>query len=277
MHNRSMFRRYVRHVDLGELGVNEVWHGDTMLYPENTSLIYKLQVITPKAGTLEWAYWLHAVRAVTYSNNLYDSNAQMQLEGISDQYWLGANRPTGLYQASIAEDGWITFRTDEGPCVSDIRDGDTLTISANIQEHYDVPHTSGEQDVESSARWFNPYLPGTFLKLWWGKGQKKKSAGVRYAVNGYPSNTQMIAGAGQKNGHGRGITVYAEAYPTACHVCNTSNPASGNDDYVPGDTGLTGSFQQFNSCYSLKATPTYPKFEKVFKLKVKNIIIQSIS
>lgn len=277
MHNRSMYRHYVRHVDIGEAGVNEVWHGNTMLYPGNTSLIYKLQLITPKEGTIEWAYWVHAVRAVTYSNDLYTSNAQMQLDGISDQYWLGSNRPTGLYQSSLTEDGWITFRPDEGPCVADIRDGDMLTISANIPAHYDVPHASGSQDAKSNARWYNPYLPGTYLKLWWGKGQKKKSAGVRYAINGYPSNTQMIAGAGQKNGHGRGISVYAEAYPTACRVCNTSNPASGNDEYVLGDTSLTGSFQQFNSCYYLKATPTYPTFEKVFKFKVKNIIIQSIS
>lgn len=277
MHNRSMFRRFVRHVDIGEAGVNEVWHGDTMLYPENTSLIYKLQLVTPKEGTLEWAYWVHAVRAVTFSNALHTSNAQLQLDGISDQYWLGSNRPTGLFLASITEDGWITFRTDEGPCVSDIRDGDMLTLSARIPEHYDEPHTSGEQDVKSSVRWYNPYLPGTFLTLWWGKGQKKKSAGIRYAVSGCPSNTQMLAGSGQKNGHGRGITVRAEAHPTACRVCNTSNPASGNDEYVPGDTGLTGTFQQFNSCYYLKATPTYPKFEKVFNFKVKNIIIQSIS
>lgn len=277
MHNRSMFRRYVRHVDLGDSGVNEVWHGDTMLYPENTSLIHKIQVVPPAEASLNWAYWVHAVRTVTYADRLYTANAQLLLDGISDQYWLGSNRPTGLFLAGITEDGWITFGTDEGICVSDIDEGDTLSITANIPEHYDEPHTSGKQDVSSTAQWYNPYLPGTFLKLWWGKGQKKRSAGVNYAINGYPSDTQMIAGRGQKNGHGRGITVYAEAYPSACRVSDTSNPVSGDDSYVDGDTGLTGQFQQFNSCYSLKANLAYPKFEKTFKLKVKHIILQSIS
>lgn len=277
MNNRTMFRKYVRNADIGNAAVNEIWHGDTMIYPDNETLVKQLTVSVPAVGTLEWAYWVHAVRGVTSRSSLYRKTAQLMLTAGGESWWCGDNRPTGLYRCSITEDGVLAFGTDQGPVAQDVNKGDTVTLKAVIPLTGDNPLQSYVQDASTNMEWTNPWLPGSKLYLQWGKGQKKKSAGVVYKLTGVSSGMQMLAGSGQKNGHGRGELVSGYATPAACRVVNHNNSKSGDDAYVAGDTGIKGFFQQYNSCYYLYSCPMYPAFTKSFSLTVKNVLTQSNS
>ena len=55
---------FVENVCLGDAAVSHVCLGDSQLYPEDTSSMRRLTVELPAAGSLEWAYWVHAVAAV---------------------------------------------------------------------------------------------------------------------------------------------------------------------------------------------------------------------
>lgn len=277
MHNRTMFRKYVRNADIGSSAVNEIWHGEKMIYPDNETLARKIQLKIPEAGTLEWAYWVHAVRGVNQDSSIYNATAQLSFSVGSETWWCGDNRPTGNYLAALTEDGILTFQTGQGPSVADLQSGDYITLKAVIPLTGDNPLQSYVQDASTSMEWTNPWLPGSKLYLKWGKGQKKKSAGVVYKLVGVSSGTQMLAGSGQKNGHGRGEIVSGYATPAACRVVNTNNSKSGDDVYVPGDTGLKGTFRQYNSCYYLYTCPTYPAFAREFRLKVNYVQASSSS
>lgn len=274
MHNRTMFRKYVRNADIGSTAVNEIWHGDTMIYPDNETLVQKIQLVAPTVGTEEWAYWVHAVRGVTLNNNIYSKSAQVSFTLGAETWWCGDNRPTKLPSVTLTEAGLITFKTDEGMPAADLQAGDYLTIRAVIPKLCDSVHNSWVEDAWSKAEWGNPFLPNTYLYLRWGKGRKKQSANVAYNIYGYPSGARLIGGWCQATGHGRGDR-QGWAFPWACQVGESWNGKSGDNIYIAGDTGITGQFQQKNGCYYMQAYIYYPAFTKDFRLKVKSVQTQT--
>lgn len=270
MHNRTMFRKYVRNADIGDIAVNEIWHGDTQIYPDNETLVMKLYVQVPDEGTLEWAYWVHSVRGVTASHELYKSSAQLMLAVGTESWWCGDNRPTGLYQCSVTEDGELAFATDQGPPVMDVGAGDYVTLDAVI------PKTGDNRNTADSFDWTNPFLPDTTLWLEWAKGQKKQSARLAYKLTGISSGKTHIEGNAIATGHGRG-TWYATGYPWPHTAGGSGMNQSGVNEYIEGDTGLHGEFGKYNSCSWQVTYPVYPAFEKTFTLKVRSVIVQSNS
>lgn len=276
MHNRSMFRKYVRHVDIGTEPVNEVWIGNTQLYPDNETLVKELHLDLSK---VQWNYFVHALRGVTYGHELYSAKAQMLLKIGDEKWWVGDNRPTTLYRARLTEDGVLSFGTDEGPAASDLAVGRLITLEATIPETEDMQFSIAEENAKGTKLWENPWLPNTDLRMSWNKGRKKESAGVRYKLTSHPSGKHMIAGAGQKNGHKRGLCGYggmgngdSSVFP--CRVCDYSNGESSDNVYRKGDISLHGTFEEYNAAGNLTARPVYPAFHLFFDMKIKNIVLQ---
>lgn len=281
MHNRSMFRKYIRHVDIGENAVNEVWHGDTMLYPDNETIVRELRLSVPDEGTEDWAYWVHAIRGVTSSHELYSTAAQVKLVVGAESWWCGDNRPTNTYRCGITEEGVLTFNTDEGPPAADVEAGAILTLEVSIPAKTDMSHYTDAGNNWSDKSWGNPWLPGTILRMGWYKSQKKNSAGVDYVLRSMPSKQVRIRGRGQKNGHKREWCGYGgwgngDATNWACRVCDWWNGQSSGGTVIEGDTYLYAEFNRFKGAGHLTARVVYPAFKRTFSLKVKSVIVQGM-
>lgn len=275
MHNRSMFRKYVRNADIGETAVKEIWHGDTMIYPDNETLVKKIQLEVPAEGTLEWTYWVHAVRGVTLDTDIYNKKAQMGFSIGSDSWWCGDNRPTKLPSATLTEEGLLTFKEEEGPPASDLQKGDYITLTASIPSTCDTVYQCWVEDATGSIEWTNPWLEGTYLKLQYGKGRKKECAAITYTVKGVPSGHAHLHGSCYQQGHGRGDR-WSWAFPT--YIAAGQQWVYCTDGkYKEGDTGMHGWFQQRSGCTYAYLSLYYPSFNKEFRLKVKSVQIQSSS
>ena len=256
----------VEDVCLGDLAVSHVCLGDSQLYPEDTSSMRRLTVELPAAGTLERAYWVHAVAAV---QNLVTPKRYMQLTVGGERYMVHSSF-NALPSVMFESNGVFLFYPDEGASLHSVSPGDSVEVKAVIPVIDDAPLSIREQDGSGSRSYSLPFLPGTGLFVQWTKGQKKKSAGTRFTLSGSGSGLAHIQGQGQKNGHGRGETVSSVAWPWACRVVNGSTHSWLNA-FVDGDTGMLLTMQGFNSCNALMGRPRYPAFIRTFQLKILSI------
>lgn len=257
---------FVENVRLGDLAVSHVCLGDNQLYPEDTSSMRRLTVELPQEGTLEWAYWVHAVAAV---QDLVTPKRYMQLTVGGERYMVRSSF-NALPSVMFESNGVFLFYPDEGASLHSVSPGDSVEVKAVIPVIDDTPLSIREQDGSGSRNYSLPFLPGTGLVLQWVKGQKKKSAGTYFTLSGSGSGRAHIQGQGQKNGHGRGETVSSVAWPWSCRVVDGSTHSWLNA-FIDGDTTMRLTMQGYNSCNALMGRPRYPAFIKTFQLKILSI------
>lgn len=252
---------FVEDVCLGNLAVSHVCLGDNQIYPEDTSSMRRLTVELPKEGTLEWAYWVHAVAAV---QDLVTPKRYMQLT-VGGEWYMVRSSFNALPSVMFENNGVFLFYPDEGASLHTVRPGDTVEVKAVIPSIYDTP-LSGD-----GARSYTlPFLAGSGLYLRWYKGQKKKSAGVNFSMTSTSGGTVHIAGNGQKNGHGREICLESVAYTSVSRVVDGWT-RQGVNAYRPGDTGVRVTLSSYNSAYGQVARPLWPAFTRTFNLKILSI------
>lgn len=257
---------FVENVRLGDLAVSHVCLGDNQLYPEDTSSMRRLTVELPKEGTLEWAYWAHAIAAV---QDLVTPKRYMQLTVGGGRYMVRSSF-NALPSVMFESNGVFLFYPDEGASLHSVGPGDSVEVKAVIPVIDDIPLSIRDQDGSGSRSYSLPFLPDTGLYVQWRKGQKRKSAGVNFTLSGSGSGLVHIQGRGQKNGHGRGNTVSDVAWPWFCGVVNGST-RSWLNAFVDGDTGMSLTMRGFNSCNALIGRPRYPAFMKTFLLKILSV------
>lgn len=129
---------FVENVCLGDAAVSHVCLGDSQLYPEDTSSMRRLTVELPAAGSLEWAYWVHAVAAV---QDLVTPKRYMQLTAGGERYMVHSSF-NALPSVMFESNGVFLFYPDEGASLHSVSPGDSVEVKAVIPVIDDAPSIS---------------------------------------------------------------------------------------------------------------------------------------
>lgn len=103
-------------------------HGKKV-WPEDENLKNSIIVELPEEGSLDWAYWVHALARVEERGYSKDNYVRIKIDG--KYYYVGA-APAG--QKALQVRGGQFYYSD-GRAVPQIAVGDTLTVEANVREN----------------------------------------------------------------------------------------------------------------------------------------------
>ncbi len=262
MSNRSMDNKFVFDVTIGDEPVNEVWWGDRQLYPVNELLAGAVQLQMPEVGSHEWAYLRHAFDAVAAMGS---ASCYMKISFCNGSYVYGVNGQVSSFpRANLNDGGLLTFLTDEGVPVQDLRSGTVAKLQLGIPEREGEKWEAGTEagsGSNSSPIWNVPFLAGTSLYCSCRKGQNRVCPHYWVYVYGAPSGELLGQCFKYYAGHGRGFR-------------GTRFALDSNIGHVVGDAGYRMEARWSGSCYSLTIQPTFPAFTKTLSLKVIGVTSQ---
>lgn len=220
-HTRQL-NKYVYDVRLGARQIKAIYRGAQKIYPDSSARIHSLRLdITPWRSSREALYWEHALEAVTVHS---DANRYIRLT-VDRTYQLqssGGTMPVATWKGG----GQIEFPYGEGPCVQNVRLGDTATLRLCIPSMQSQPIGGNQPDTSTLSRIYPPVLPGTEARAFFTKGQKRVSTGIILYIVNNPGERVLLNRHQQQNGHCRVYRDwsygYVESSPgetqTALHV-----------------------------------------------------------
>lgn len=255
-------RRYLYDKRLGDRRVVAIFRDDVKIWPTLSDTVYSCELDENEvSGSLDWAYWLHALDAVAKLGA--SAECYIKLAAGGREYMLGGTFGN-WYVAEYDGRATVIFG-DNGPLWDKLQPGDEVTaqlrVPARELEVVQTPH----EDAEVSGVVDVPWLPGTGLGLRVNKGRKKRSAGVNFSVTGQPSGTVHIGGFAQKNGHCRG-SYYGTAYARDMRVINGWTSAF-DDVWASGDVRLNVWGDWYNSGSGYLRL-LFPEFAETVRFKV---------
>lgn len=195
----KLLNKYVYDVRLGTRQIKAIYRGTEKIYPDATSRIRSVRLdIAPWLGSRDALYWEHALEAVSVHS---DANRYIRLT-VDRSYQIQSS--FGTYPvATWKGGGQIEFPYGEGPCAQNVRLGDTATLRLRIPSMQSQAIGGSQPDTSTVSRIYPPVLPGTEVRAFFTKGQKRVSTGaVIYIVNN-PGERVLINRHQQQNGHCR--------------------------------------------------------------------------
>lgn len=198
--HRRAAGKYVYDARLGDSRLRAIFLGDKKLYPDSSARIRMIRLdMGAWSGTLEGAYWNHALSAVSVA-----SGAMQYIRMHADRTYQ-VQTSFGHYPLAVCTEGsCFTFAAGEGPLVQNIRLGDTAALRLQIpaMASQTIGGTQGNDSPVSHT--YPASLPGTEVRCHFTKGQKRVSTGARVLIESRPSGTVLLDRYHQKNGHCRG-------------------------------------------------------------------------
>lgn len=210
-------RKFVYDVRFGERPVRRIMYGGLQIWPDETARVAKMSVdMSAFDGTLDGAYWLHAIDAVQAGSN---GSCHMLMRAGGRDYMIQTTYDS--WKRAVYSAGNIDFLGD-GPMREKLRIGDRVTVKLVIPQRQ-TAYVKGGQDGYMGYVWDNyenenwlsceclPTIPNTSVRGFFTKGQKKVSTGNRIIV--IASTGQWLLDRHiQQDGHGRGY--HDRAYGT---------------------------------------------------------------
>lgn len=197
--HRTITGRQVYDARLGERKVKAIYRGDVKIYPDNAARIRQLRLDVSAWNTPESSCWQHALNAVAVH-----ANSSRCVKLTADRSYMVGNT-WGIYPlASYLGGGLFEFAYGEGPLAQNVRPGDTAAITLRLPSLPSDRIGGGQPDTRPVSRHDAPPLPGTEVRGYFSKGQKKISTGVAIRVESLPSGTLLVNRHQQQNGHVRG-------------------------------------------------------------------------
>lgn len=251
-------RAYLYDCRLGSRRVIKKMKNGVQIWPTHRDLVrYAVLDLAPITNTVEGAYWQHALAAVRSGSW---EGCRIRVTAGGRAYNLLTTY--GRYDVAGYEHATLDFG-DHGPLMTSLKSGDRVSVSLVIPEKEWTHVWYNENRAESSFG--VPFIPGSSVRLCVVKGQKKRSAGVRFELKGAASGSTHIAGYAQKNGHGRG-TFWGTAYAASGAILNGWVEGFHNA-VIPGDASMSLAMTGYNGG-SGEGFIVTPGFSLSLKLKV---------
>ena len=257
-------RRFVYNIKVGDKQVKRVMWRGKQIWPSDEDRVRTLALDMSSERSSDMAYWIHALDATAAMSN---ASCHLTVTIAGRKYCV--NTGYGGLPVVKYELGVLDFGSD-GPPLQDVRIGEELDFQAVIPARELKVVETPSQNAEVSGIVDVPWLPATGLRVKVKKGQKKKSAGVRFSVTGQPSGTVHIGGFAQKNGHSRG-SYYGTAYARDMGVIN-GRVSAYHDECVNGDVRLNVWGDWYNSGKGYLSL-LFPGFSKTLRFKVSAVSV----
>lgn len=204
-------RRFVYDVKFGRRQIMRIMYGGRQIWPDDAERVATMAVGMSglEEGSLDWAYWVHALEAVAGGSN---DKLYMKLRAGGRDYLLQTTY--GKWKKAVYDAGVVDFLGD-GPVRGSLRVGDTVEVSLVVPQVRSASVGGGQASYENTAGWnydngryvpgrYLPGIPYTGVHGFFCKGQKKVSTGNRIIVRDSTGRKLMDKHL-QQNGHGRGI------------------------------------------------------------------------
>ena len=257
----SYARRYVWAIRAGTSPVRRIMYGDRQIWPSNEDRVRTAAVdMSALDGTLEGAYWLHALDAV---KDKASESCFMKLHAGGRTLLL--QNAYGTLARAVYSRGVIDFG-DEGPLAEDLRPGSMIEVSAVVpRRRATVAYASV---VPAEPVWELPRLPGSTLYFGSEKGRKRTCPTATFEWWGEPSHTLHLRAFWIRFGHRRGFWDMELACRAGTGAANGSVSA-GYDRFVPGDRRSVVRISQIGGAGEpVRVCPTYPPFRMSWRLRV---------
>lgn len=200
---------FVQEVDLGEVPVWAVDHGESPLYPDTVTGVKKAKFRVPEQGTAEWCYFTHAMNTAKRECSEM-CNIILRVAGREYSLFGPVN---GLPVAQMTQEGLVTFPDGDVPALQELSEGVRATLAATIPSVKTASVGGNQAGYEAVAgdnwrrgnyvtRVYTPALAGTEVRGYCTKGQKKVSTGNRIIATDAAGHTLLDRHI-QKDGHGR--------------------------------------------------------------------------
>lgn len=190
---------FVLEVDLGEVPVWEFDYGEVKLYPDTESGVRQAKFRVPEVGSADWCYFVHAFNTVQRE---VSPECNMILRVAGREYSLfGAL--DGLPAASMTREGLVSFPEGCAPSLQALSGGASASLSVTLPQVRSVSIGGNQGRNEAVSGVFSPIIPGTEVRGFFYKGQKRVSTGNAIRVC-LPDGTVLLDKHMQQNGHGRG-------------------------------------------------------------------------
>jgi hypothetical protein len=237
-------RRFVGGDMLGGKRIESIWLGDKKIWPSDTAA-RKIRVQLPERGTVEWAYWVHALDSVT--NEKCSSSNYMRFTVDGMHFYLQQS-PDGTPPYHV-EGNFLTLDLDKDGVSADML-GDYLTVSAVISKRTKYVYSGY---WESGTKTFDvdlPILDGS--SVWYRQYCKRRGARSHsyITITATPSEKRLFYNYVMKAS--RSVKTYG----------GYVNASGAND------TGWTYKLQISGVGRVLDPYVIYPSFSRTFKLKI---------
>lgn len=245
----------------GDERLKRVMYGDVQVWPVEGHWVTGLALdMSEIDGTLDGAYWKHALRRVAEGSSpdcyaaLYVGGKRFQLQSTFSVWGLA------MYSAGV-----VSFGESRLSRMS-VAVGDRVRVWLEVPEE-ETEVVSKVVNEEREVFYDVPWLPGTRLCYTVGKGQKKTNARWGFEVSGVDSGCVHIRGESQIEGHKRGdwqdevsameMQVHGWWLDEFC------------DEYAAGDDGVKVVWRSLNGGTSIYGGRlVFPVFIREFELTV---------
>lgn len=256
--------KYIYTACVGAQALKYIYRGTDKIWPDNANRITAITLdITALENTINGAYWALALQAIASGTT---PSRCIKLTSGGRTYCLNttySTYPVAYYEGN----GRITYPHQTGPLSNTLKPGDNIILQLVIPT-FDSLRVTGTQEDGAGGIYtpgnktlqhtYTPAIPGTIVRRYFNKGQKKVSTGVRTQIQSQPSGTILHDSYRQQNGHGR--AGYDEnAYPGEAIT------------YHPGDTTAHITVWPHQARGNWGGYLRYPAFNHNFTLKILSI------
>jgi hypothetical protein len=231
---------------LGERRITEIWEGSKKMWPITDGVAKRIMLELPKKGTREWQYWVHAIDAVSTKST--QDNYMRVIYGELPFYI--QNSPDGSVPYEL-NNSYLTLDYGEGIPIDSI--GEAMEVEAVIKEREGKHIKIGQYVKHTEMNWDLPMLAGTKI------GASVKGGGKRAVYAMFGEMKTLPSGYTWNINTGANRNVWA---PRTKAVGEESEIAE--TDTSISATGYISGSATINTTYY----PVWPKFNRVFKLKV---------
>lgn len=192
--------KQVYDVRLGTRPVKALYRGADKIYPDDSARIRSLRLdMAAWEGTLDGIYWATALDNVTVS-----ADAARCIRLTADRSYMVGSTWGAYPLAEWMGSGLFRFQAGEGPLVRNVRLGDTAALRLRLGSCNSLSIGGSQGDDNPVSRLYPACPPGTIVRGYYTKGQKRVSTGADIIVESRPSGQILVNRHIQQDGHCRG-------------------------------------------------------------------------
>lgn len=282
--------------------VVSLWLGSRRIWPDDSARSNALRFRVPEYGTLDWAYWMHAIDAVTkigarsdcymrfkingkyyYLIKSLDKSKPLVLDGGTAYYENGQTFPADGLGTSVQVEVkvprrcgsklWTEWHLGHPKDYQYYQNTHTEQYDEYVTERYEMVPGVGISANHFVSRWkaLLPIIPNTWFYLSISKGSREQNPRLMFDIKGLPSGADYYKLTAYKTG-GRGEQFIEWKVPTS--------PTSGmsieyvgnelNNQYKLGDYGYLLELRSHDTGWHTNggACVVFPDFTKTFTLPI---------
>lgn len=263
-------RRFTRGEVLNGKRVAAIWKGTEngmiQIWPSG-DVAHKIRVALPQEGSIEWAYWVHALDALAK----YDCTTNNYMRfGTSDGFY---------YYLQKSYDGSVPYIVNGSVLELELgEDGvpiDSLGTHISVQAKIRQREYENEYQVETGgtsppdAIFDLPFISNTYLKCSIYKGRKKKGVGAEITIKSLPGGQELARWHWETHEHKRGWK--GKPFVDMISDYNWAGAPKwqkGSAKMYAGALQMGISQQYMMSCSLSRVAFRFPSFSRTFKLKI---------